>query len=318
MNKKYLPLAVIALAAAIIAPVFTAPYQMHIFILIIIWAIIGTAWNLLGGYAGQVSFGHAAFFGLGAYTAGLLKLHFDLSPWWGMALGPILATLVALPIGLICFRLRGPYFALAMLSLGEIFRLLFINLSSLTNGAKGILIMPEITSKALYYYVGLFLLAVTIYTTNRIIKSKTGYYLVSIREDQDASTSLGINTTKYKNIALLPSAFFTGLAGAFYMNYMAFIDPNIVFSLSNVSVMVILVVMLGGVATTWGPTIGAGIYIFLGELFRTTLGTANVLVFGVLVCLIILFLPNGIAGELNLFRCATRRIRAVVSGGGRV
>jgi branched-chain amino acid transport system permease protein len=317
MKKKDLVLTAVVALAAVLAPVLIkAPYQMHILIMIIIWAIIGTAWNLLGGYAGQVSFGHAAFFGLGAYTAGLLKFHYDLSPWWGMLLGPVIATLVALPIGLICFRLRGPYFTLAMLSLGEIFRILFTNLSSFTNGAKGILIMPEITSKMIFYYIGLFILALTLLATYRIVNSKIGYYLVSIREDQDAATSLGIPTTKYKILALLPSAFFTALAGAFYMNYVAFIDPNIVFSLSNVSVMVILVVMLGGVATTWGPTVGAAIYIFLGELFRATLGSANVLVFGVLVCLIILFLPNGIAGEINVLKRVFGRKKGLPGGDG--
>jgi branched-chain amino acid transport system permease protein len=315
LNKKTL-MTIAFILIAVLVPVFIkAPYQLHILILIIIWSIIGTSWNLLGGYAGQVSFGHAAFFGLGAYSAGLLNLHYGLSPWWGILLGPVVAALAALPIGLICFRLRGPYFALAMLALGEIFRLVFLNITSFTNGAKGILIMPAIINKTFYYYTGLGMLAITLLATYLIVNSKIGYYLVSIREDQDAATSLGIPTTLYKNLALLPSAFFTGLAGAFYMNYVAFIDPNIVFNLTNVSVMVILVVMLGGVATTWGPTIGAAIYIFLGELFRTTLGSANVLIFGILVCVIIMFLPNGIAGELDLLKRLTQRKKASVSGG---
>ncbi|MFA4885739.1 MAG: branched-chain amino acid ABC transporter permease [Desulfotomaculaceae bacterium] len=315
LNKKFLMTIAFILLAVLIPVFIKAPYQLHIFILIIIWAIIGTSWNLLGGYAGQVSFGHAAFFGLGAYSAGLLTLHYGLSPWWGILLGPVVAALAALPIGMICFRLRGPYFALAMLALGEIFRLVFLNVTDFTNGAKGILIMPAITSKMFYYYTGLGMLAITLLATFLIVHSKVGYYLVAIREDQDAATSLGIPTTLYKNLALLPSAFFTGLAGAFYMNYVAFIDPNIVFNLTNISVMAILVVMLGGVATTWGPTIGAAIYIFLGELFRTTLGSANVLIFGILVCVIIMFLPNGIAGELDLLKRVTQRKKASVSGG---
>lgn len=315
LNKNILMTIALVLVAVLLPVFIKAPYQLHILILIIIWSIIGTSWNLLGGYAGQVSFGHAAFFGLGAYSAGLLTLHYGLSPWWGIILGPVVAAAVSLPIGMICFRLRGPYFALAMLALGEIFRLVFLNITNFTNGAKGILIMPAITNKVFYYYTGLGMLAITLLVTYLIVHSKIGYYLVSIREDQDAATSLGIPTTLYKNLALLPSAFFTGLAGAFYMNYVAFIDPNIVFNLTNVSVMVILVVMLGGVATTWGPTIGAAIYIFLGELFRTTLGSANVLIFGILVCIIIMFLPNGIAGELELFKRITQRKKASLSGG---
>jgi branched-chain amino acid transport system permease protein len=315
LNKNILMTLAFALAAVILPVFIKAPYHMHILILIIIWAIIGTAWNLLSGYAGQVSFGHAAFFGVGAYSAGIFTLHYSLSPWWGLLLGPVMAMVVALPIGAIAFRLRGPYFALATLALGEIFRLLFLNMTSFTAGAKGILIMPAITSKVFYYYAGLGMLAFTLLATYMIVHSKIGYYLVSIREDQDAATSLGIPTTLYKNLALLPSAFFTGLAGAFYMNYVAFIDPNIVFNLTNISIMVILVVMLGGVATTWGPTIGAALYIIMGELFRTTLGPANVLMFGVLVCIIILFLPNGIAGELDIFKRIRQRKKAGLSGG---
>ncbi|AEG58775.1 branched-chain amino acid ABC transporter permease [Desulforamulus ruminis] len=314
-NKKILLSIGVFVLAALIPLVLKVPYHLHILNLIIIWAILGTAWNILGGYAGQISFGHAAFFGLGAYTAGLLKLHLGISPWWGMLLGPLVATIVSLPIGFICFRLRGPYFALAMLSLGEIFRLLFTNLQSFTNGAKGILIMPAVISKVFYFYVGLGILALTILVTYLLVNSKIGYYLVSIREDQDAATSLGIPTTLYKNLALIPSAFITGLAGAFYMNYVAFIDPRIVFSLPNVSIMLILVVMLGGPATIWGPTIGAVIYISLGELFRATLGSANVLVFGLLVCIIILFVPNGIAGEMERVKSWLQRRKIDVPGG---
>lgn len=308
MKNKNTLFTLLALVIAMVVPlIIKAPYQLHMLILILIWATLGTAWNLLGGYGGQVSFGHAAFFGIGAYSAGMLSLNFDLSPWWGMLLGPVVATIIAFPIGLICFRLRGPYFALAMLALGEIFRILFTNLS-VTNGAQGILIMPVITSKVAYYYIALAILAFTAVTTYKIVNSKIGYYLVSIREDQDAATSLGIPTTTYKIIALLPSAFFTGLAGALYMNYVAFIDPKIVFNLVNVSIMIILVVMLGGPATTWGPTIGAAIYIIMGELFRATLGAANVLVFGVLVCVIIMFMPNGILGALtNLGRLVRQK-----------
>jgi branched-chain amino acid transport system permease protein len=316
MKKTNNIIGVIVFVAALLLPVIIqAPYQMHILILVLIWAVMGTAWNLLGGYAGQVSFGHAAFFGVGAYAAGLLEFHLGISPWWGMILGPVLAALVSLPIGLICFRLRGPYFALAMLALGEIFRLLFTNMESFTNGAKGILIMPAITDKVFYYYSGLLMLLVTVLVTTLIVRSKIGYYLVSIREDQDAATSLGIPTTLYKNLAILSSAFFTGLAGAFYMNYVAFIDPHIVFNLTSISVMLIMVVMLGGVATTWGPTVGAALYIYLGEVFRTTLGSANVLVFGILVCLIIMFLPNGIVGEIGMLKQVVTRKKTSVKEG---
>lgn len=299
IGKRWLLPALVAAIAVVLPVAFRAPYHQHIMILVLIWVTLGTAWNLLAGYCGQVSFGHAAFFGLGAYSAGLLALHLEISPWWGMLVGPIVATLVSVPIGLICFRLRGPYFALATLALGEIFRLVFTNWEHFTNGARGILVMPAFTAKLPYYYIALLLAGLSVYTVHRLVNTKLGFYFVSIREDQDAAESLGIPTTRYKMYALLPSAFLTGLAGAFYMNYTQFIDPHVVFSLSDISVMVILVVMMGGVATTWGPAVGATVYIALNEFFRTQLGPASVLAFGVLVVLVILFLPNGIVGELQ-------------------
>lgn len=308
--KRMLSNIAVAIVAILLPFIFHAPYHQHLLITILIWATLGTAWNLLGGYTGQVSFGHAAFFGLGAYTAGILALHYNISPWWGLLFGPLVSTLISVPVGLICFRLRGPYFALAMLALGEIFRLVFINWVSFTNGAKGIMIIPKITMKLPYYYMSLGLFFLSLIMVGLLIRSKFGYYFISIREDQDAAESLGIPTTRYKLFAFLPSAFITGLTGAFYMNYIAFIDPNVVFSLTNISVMIILVVMLGGVATLWGPAVGAAIYILLSEVFRTQMGAASVLAFGILVCLVIMFLPNGIVGELDLLKkMADRKMR---------
>ncbi len=315
-----LALAAGAVAALLLPLAVSFPYYQHILIMALIWATLGTAWNLLGGYTGQVSFGHAAFFGLGAYSAGLLFFHLKLSPWWGLLLGPMVAMLMAVPVGLICFRLRGPYFALAMLALGEIFRLVFTNWVSFTNGARGILIMPVFTWKLLYYYIALALFGLSAYVVYLLMRSRLGYYFVSIREDQEAAEALGISTTRYKMYALLPSAGLSGLAGAFYLNYVAFIDPHVVFSLADVSVMVILVVMLGGAATLWGPAVGAALYITLSEFFRNWLGAASVLAFGILVCLVIIFLPNGITGELGRLRRsrhAAGNTKGTGAGGGK-
>ena len=314
--KSWLTPTIVAVVALVLPLILRDPYPQHILIMILIWATLGTAWNLLGGYAGQVSFGHAAFFGLGAYSAGLLFLHLKMSTWWGLLLGPLVATAVAVPIGLICFRLRGPYFALATLALGEIFRLVFTNWVSFTHGAQGILILSSFSTKLPYYYIALAIWGLAMFALNRLINSKLGYYFVSIREDQDAAESLGIPTTRYKMYALLPSAFLAGLTGAFYMNYIAFIDPHVVFSLGDISVMVILVVMMGGVANQWGAPVGAAIYIALNEIFRAWLGSANVLAFGVLVCLVILFLPNGVMGELGRLRRAAFRQKPAAAGGG--
>lgn len=318
MSRRSIVLLAVGIIIALILPhIITTRYYQHILIMALIWASLGTAWNLLGGYTGQVSFGHAAFFGVGAYAAGLLTYHFDISSWWGMLTGPVAATLLSIPIGLIAFRLRGPYFSLAMLATGEIFRILFLNMVPITNGARGILLMPSITSKVFYYYLALILLGVSVLTVYLLMRSRFGYYFVAIREDQDSAEALGIPTTKFKMFALLPSAFLTGLAGAFYMNYVAFIDPSVVFSLSEVSVMVILVVMMGGVATIWGPTMGAAIYVILSEVFRAQWGSASVLAFGILVCLVIMFMPNGILGETEQIGRIFRRLKSAPAGGGK-
>ncbi len=290
---------IILVLLALVPLVQRNPYILHMMIMVLIWITLGQSWNLLGGYTGQVSFGHATFYGLGAYGAGLLYFHKEISTWYGMILGPIVAMIFAVPIGLICFRLRGAYFALAMLALAEVLRLVATNWISLTNGSVGILIVP-VVSKVLYYYMALALAAISFYVIYRVLHSKWGFYFIAIREDQDAAESMGINTTQYKLISLMISAFFTGLAGAFYMNYMAFIDPHVVFSLVDISIMMILVVMLGGAGTLYGPAIGAVIMVLLSEVFRAYFGHANLLILGILIILIIVFIPDGVV-EIRRF-----------------
>ena len=210
------------------------------------WVIIGSCWNLLAGYTGQVSFGQAAFFGMGAYTAGIFHTKLGLSAWWGMVMGGWSAVILGLIIGYLCFRLRGPYFALATLATGEILRLIANNWVDFTEGMVGILIMQTFSSKLPYYYLVLGLAALCLGVIYLVMHSKLGFYFVSIREDQDAAESLGINTTLYKNVSLLISSFFTGTVGALYLNYMGFIDPSVVFALHDISIQAILVGIIGG------------------------------------------------------------------------
>jgi branched-chain amino acid transport system permease protein len=329
MRKYLYPLILLAFLALLPLAV-TSNYFLHLMILFLLWVVIGSSWNILAGYTGQVSFGHAAFFGVGAYAAGLLFHHLQISPWWGMAIGGIVAVLIGLPFGAICFPLRGAYFALASLALGEGIRHVATIAEKFTGGMVGIMIMPTFTSKVPYYYIALGLAILSVASIQAIINSKPGYYFVSIREDQDAAASLGINTTLYKNLSLAISAFWSGMAGALYMNYMGFIDPHVVFSLHDYSVMAILVAIVGGVGTIYGPTIGAFIMVAFQEVFRTgffglfeflgkatgssaffslsdAIHKAHVLGFGILVIVVILYLPNGVVGDWekikrNVFR----------------
>jgi branched-chain amino acid transport system permease protein len=317
MKTKPLSLIIVGILALIFPLLVPSDYYRHLVIIALMWVVIGSAWNLLAGYTGQVSFGHAMFFGIGAYTAGILATKLQISAWWGMLLGGPAAMLFALFVGWVCFRLRGPYFALATLAGGEIIRLVATNWESLTEGMVGILLIQSFRSKVPYYYIALGLAAMCIFVIYRVMGSKWGYYFVSIREDQDAAESLGINTTLYKNVSLLISAFFTGTAGAFYMNYMAFIDPHVVFSLHYISIMAILVGIVGGVATHMGPAVGAFIMVGVQETFRSAffgiapkwVSQAHALVFGLLVIFVILFMANGVVGDWTKIKRHVFRIK---------
>jgi branched-chain amino acid transport system permease protein len=299
--KKFMPLIVFLVLCFL--PLFgLSSYVMHILVLAIMWSIVGMGWNLLGGYCGQVSFGHAAFFGMGAYTSGLLYHHVGISGWWGLLASVPALTITSLIIGFICLRLRGAYFALATLALGEVLRVTAENLVKFTQGDLGILIKQRTwVEKTWYFYVILLLAAGSFFLIKKVMESRLGYYFVAIREDQDAANSLGINTTLYKTIALCLSGVLTGIAGAFYMNYMGYIDPTTVFPLYDISIVTVMVVMVGGVATYWGPAIGALIMVFLAEVIRSMpkIGVAHQTLFGILLILIIIFLPNGIVGDFQ-------------------
>jgi len=310
--KKYFPLVVLGLAGVLPFVGFSS-YMMHILILVFMWTTIGMAWNLLGGYCGQVSFGHAAYFGVGAYTAGILYSKLGISPWWGIPFSILVVGIFAVILGFMVLRLRGPFFALATLASGEVMRITAENLVGVTGGSLGIMVQERSwVGKLWYYYIILLVTGVSFLLVKKLIESRLGYYFVAIREDQDAAESLGINTTFYKTIALCLSGILTGIAGAFYTNYMGYIDPNVVFALHDVSIIAIMIVMVGGVATYWGPFVGAIIMVVLAEFIRTIpgLGTAYQTLFGVLLIVIIIFLPNGIVGDFPRLGKLLRRVRA--------
>jgi len=312
--KKSVLLLILLFIALVLPLIGLNSYIMHVLILVIMWSVIGMAWNILGGYCGQVSFGHAAFFGMGAYTAGLLYLHLGWSAWWGVVAAiPVLAA-TSLIIGYICLRLRGAYFALATLALGEVLRVTAENLVKVTQGDLGIMLRQRTWVEKTWYYYIILLAAIGVFLlVRRVIESKWGYYFVAIREDQDAAESMGIDTTLYKTVALCLSGTLTGIAGAFYTNYMGYIDPTVVFPLYDISIVTVMVVMVGGVATYLGPVIGAVIMVFLAEVIRSMpgIGAAHQTLFGVLLIFIIIYLPNGIAGDYQkLLRLFKQRVNS--------
>ncbi len=312
-----------------------SPYALHIMILLFLGTIMGESWNIIGGYTGQYSVGHAAYFGAGAYGTMILLQKWEIAPWKGVFAGIAAALVLSLVIGSICFRLRGPYFVLASIAVAEIVRLTALNLPNVTNGAEGILmsdlpplsiggrVVTDFVSKVPYYYIGLTLALFTILVTWLVQHSKLGYCFQPIREDQDAAHSLGINLSLYKNCALGISATLTSLAGSFYAIYIKFIDPTTVLAL-DLSVQIVLIAIIGGIGTIFGPVVGSLVLVPLAEALRSNivaqwlinsglvredsglgvflkenLAHAHVLIYGILVVVVILFMPEGVLGYVR-------------------
>jgi len=303
-------LAGIGVALLLAIPLVTRnPFYQHMLIMVLFWTLLGASWNLLGGFAGQVSFGHAAFLGVGAYTTMLLYLKLGWSPWLGLILGGFAGALVALPIGLICFRLRGPYFSLATLAVAEIIRLVALNWETLTAGPTGLLItqLPALSwfgrpvnweSKLPFYYVGVALALFAMGTTWFVSRSRLGAYLLAIREDMDSAEATGIDTTRTKVAALAISAFIAGLAGGFYGLYFRYIDPDAVFSIS-MSVEMVFIAVVGGIASTAGPIVGAVFLVTISELFRERFQVGHLIFYGLLTMIVIRYMPDGIWGRVR-------------------
>ncbi len=291
---------------AVLPPLVVDTYYLQLLQLILIFMLLGQSIQILTGFTGYLSLGHAAFFGVGAYTSSLLSMKAGLPPLVGLVPAGVMAALAALGLGAIAFRLRGPYFVITLLALAEVSRLVVLNWQSLTNGALGVIIKSQFDSDLPYYYVSLVVVAASVYLTARIARSKLGLYLVAICEDEDTAEASGIDTTRYKVIALLISAFLAGLAGSLFATSLRYIEPNVVFSIANISIPAVLVAMLGGLGTVWGAVLGAAILVTMSEFLRTTIGQAQQLAYGLLLILVTLFLPAGVLGGLTLRRRRSR------------
>jgi branched-chain amino acid transport system permease protein len=305
-------LAALAAVAVLAWPlVFRQPYPQHVMILVLLNALLGTAWNILGGFAGQISLGQAIFFGTGAYTSTLLAQHLALSPWLGLIAGAIVAAAVALAIGTPCFRLSGHYFAIATIALGEIAAIAVTNWD-FAGGAVGLFLSVDETglelmkfeSKLGYHYIIAGLLALALGVSIWIRGGKAGYYWRAIREDQAAARSSGVPATRYKQLAIALSAAFTAMAGTFYAQYVLFIDPPSVLPLS-LSIQICLVAVLGGAGTIVGPLLGAAVLVPLSAATSVMLGgsgrSLDLVVYGALIMVIAVFEPSGLVGLWRRF-----------------
>ena len=297
------------IAVMVVLPlVVKSSFALDILIRILLFAFIGTAWNLLGGYAKQFSLGHSAFFGLGAYTSTLMQIDLGISPWIGMLAGGVAGMLASLPIGWLCFRLRGPYFTIATIATAQVLMLIFLKLRDFAWGAEGTTIpnlgnaplMMQFDGKAPYYYVVLVLLLLALAITAWIAHSRIGYYLLALGEDQDAAEAIGIDVPRVKRDIYMISAFLTAMAGTFYVQYIYFIDPNTAFNFS-ISIEAALVSIVGGVGTLLGPLIGTLLLETTSALLQSWLGNlagVQVTVYSLILMAVILWRPTGIMGYL--------------------
>lgn len=277
------------------------------------YSIMAMAWNFLAGYAGQVSFGHAVFFGVGAYTTMVLLLFYGVTPWVGIPIGGAVAALLGLGLSFL-FRLRSHWFSLATLALVTIFLLLFQEFApGRAAGLQVPIVPPEeefyyLRYAGAYYYIYLALayLGIEVLLMNYLVKRDVGYYLQAIREDEETAMSLGVNPFKYKVIAMLVSSFFMGIAGGIYTVRFRFVDPYCVFDILLISIYPVIASLLGGMYTFWGPVVGSFVFVPIFEYVRSNIVTAfpryfglHFLVAGVILFLISLRVPRGIVGWLE-------------------
>jgi branched-chain amino acid transport system permease protein len=283
----------LAVAAAVPIAAPHAEYVLGLLFLVFLYGTMATSWNVLGGFAGQVSFGHAAFLGIGAYTTAILVgLGWPL--WTTFPLAGGLAALFSLVIGVPAFRLRGPYFAIATIGVGEATRLIALNWSSLTGGASG-LTMASTPPLIVQYYVALALCAVAVAVAAWIKSSRFGYALAAIRSDPDAAETLGVDTTLAKTQALMVSAFMLGVAGSVYAMHYLFVSPDSAFGFKT-SISLVIMPIVGGIGTIAGPLLGAAIFTVLREQLEAYFPYLDLLAFGVILCAIVLFEPRGLLG----------------------
>jgi branched-chain amino acid transport system permease protein len=300
---RWLVAATVAVLLAL--PAVLSGYALTIFILIFFYAFLGQSWNIVGGYTGQLSVGHAAFVGIGAYTSAMLSIERGVSPWIGMLAGALLAAALGALIGYLGFRfgLRGFYFVLLTVAFAEVCRILVSNIERL-GGAVGLYITftgdPwhfQFQDPRAYYYVALALMLGATGIAALVERRRFGVYLSAIREDETAAEALGVDTFRYKMLAMILSSALTGLGGTFYAFYLFSLQPNAMFGIP-LSVEIVIRPIIGGSGTLLGPLLGSFILTPLGELSRHFFGAsglhgAHLIVYGVLLVAVVLFLPQG-------------------------
>lgn len=308
--KAYVSL-ILLIVMFLVPVVMGTPFWTNLFVLLFVFSALSVAWNVVGGYAGQLSLGHAVFYGIGGYTATLLTQNFGISPWIGMLAGAAISAAVAILISYPTLRLRGPFFALATIAILEVVRLLVIHEESWTGGSSGISLPLNIgwawivfREKINYVIIAFGLFLFVTWVSWYIRKSRIGHYLIAIREREDAALAVGIHTVRVKIIAAVVSAMLTSIIGTFHITYLTFVDPSSAFSL-ELSIQVAMFALIGGLGTVAGPIAGTFLVLPIAELARGWLSSVgngmHGLIYGLILVAVVLTIPRGLAGAFGPF-----------------
>jgi branched-chain amino acid transport system permease protein len=310
--------------AAVTPIVVRDGFLLDSLVLVLMWGAVSAAWNVAGGYAGQVSLGHSAFFGIGAYAAALLATRFDQSPWLGMLIGAVVATGAGLVIGYLSNRLKGPYFGLATIAFSQVLLILASRWRGFTSGSEGIPVpyRPGLwtlgfSSKVVWVYLVLGL-ALVVYLVQRYLEtSRIGYQLAGVREDEDAAEALGIPSRRLKVTAVAASAALTSVCGTLWAQYVGFVDPFYVFSV-DLSIRFALNSIIGGLGTAMGPFVGSLLITALETYLRASFSDVKaglvgiyLIIYGCLLIVVVRFVPQGLVGWFGQrLHAALRHARA--------
>ncbi len=317
---------VLALVLLAVVPLVTSSnVVLNFMVMALLIALVGQGWNLLGGYGGQYSFGHAAFFGTGAYATAILQVRYGVNAWLGLLIGIAAGALVGAVIGALSFRsgLKGSYFALVTLAFAEVLRIV-ASVTPITGAGVGTLIKLDLRpeafqfqSRAPFYWIILVMVALSIALVRMIENSRFGAYLMAVRENEDAARALGVDATRIKLVAMIISAAITAAGGCFYAQYFLFIDAGIAYG-PWISIEALLAPIIGGIGTVFGPLLGALMVKTLGELTKLVTGDApglDLVIYGCLLILVVAFAPRGMAGLLANLGQRLRAGRHTTFGG---
>ncbi len=315
--KAFAPIAVVIALLAVVPLIVHSNVTLNFLVVALMIALAGQGWNVLGGYGGQYSFGHAAFFGTGTYVTAILQVRYGVNAWVAFGLGIAAGAALGALIGGLTFRsgLRGSYFALVTLAFAEVLRIL-ASVAPITGAGVGTLIKLDLHAQALqfqsraaFYWVILALVALALVITRLIERSRFGAWLTAVRENEDAARALGVDATTVKLAAMVVSGAITAAAGCFYVQYFLFVDSGIAYG-TWISIEALLTPIIGGAGTVFGPLLGALVVKSLGEAAQMVAGDApglDLVVYGAVLILVIGFTPRGLIGGLDELRKRLRR-----------